>query len=408
MREAGRPGEATHLARGAVALQPNQPEGRLVLSSALREMGRGRASEHAQLEARLDVNSPHRHAAPRRAASEQPHAASLASSAAASAAVKPHTPALSRARVSAAACARSAPTPHTWRPRGALARRSPARRVAIFCRKVYSGRGPMARGTGALTPSPRHRRLRVSGHLDLGQLVALGWGVEVYANPSLADTGLDARGVLWLPHWAYGLGESPRARLPTSLATGGGAASRRRCESSSRGASARRWRWGAARRGASCGCTTRSGQRRCPRRCCRCCTASWSSAFHCSQLPDHAKPLGFAANGLDAAAIRAGPTRTTASSTPRRPAPGCCCRRSCGRAFGSSCHPPRCTYYGFWPYAMWEEQPQLRKLRAQIEPLLAAPGVEYGMVSEAEPPRRTPRPAGTRTPATSPRRPASR
>ena len=35
------------------------------------------------------------------------------------------------------------------------------------------------------------------------ELVALGWGVEVYANPSLNDTGLDARGVLWLPHWAY-------------------------------------------------------------------------------------------------------------------------------------------------------------------------------------------------------------
>ena len=32
------------------------------------------------------------------------------------------------------------------------------------------------------------------------QLAALGWGVEVYANPSLADTGRDASGVLWLPH----------------------------------------------------------------------------------------------------------------------------------------------------------------------------------------------------------------
>ena len=37
------------------------------------------------------------------------------------------------------------------------------------------------------------------------QLAALGWGVEVYANPSLADTGRDASGVLWLPHWAYEL-----------------------------------------------------------------------------------------------------------------------------------------------------------------------------------------------------------
>ena len=37
------------------------------------------------------------------------------------------------------------------------------------------------------------------------ELAALGWGVEVYANPSLADTGLDGSGVLWLPHWAYEL-----------------------------------------------------------------------------------------------------------------------------------------------------------------------------------------------------------
>lgn len=36
-------------------------------------------------------------------------------------------------------------------------------------------------------------------------LAALGWGVEVYANPSLGDTGLDDSGVLWLPHWAYEL-----------------------------------------------------------------------------------------------------------------------------------------------------------------------------------------------------------
>jgi len=43
-------------------------------------------------------------------------------------------------------------------------------------------------------------------------------------------------------------------------------------------------------------------------------------------------------------------------------------------------------YYGFWPYAMWEEQPHLRELRRQIEPLLnESNGVHYyGMRSEAE------------------------
>ena len=35
-------------------------------------------------------------------------------------------------------------------------------------------------------------------------------------------------------------------------------------------------------------------------------------------------------------------------------------------------------YYGFWPYAMWEEQPHLRELRRQIEPLLnESNGVYY-------------------------------
>ena len=34
-------------------------------------------------------------------------------------------------------------------------------------------------------------------------------------------------------------------------------------------------------------------------------------------------------------------------------------------------------YYGFWPYAMWAEQKPLIELRAQIDPLLKAPGVVY-------------------------------
>ena len=42
-------------------------------------------------------------------------------------------------------------------------------------------------------------------------------------------------------------------------------------------------------------------------------------------------------------------------------------------------------YYGFWPYAMWAEQPHLIELKRQIEPHLDQPGVVYhGMVSEVE------------------------
>ena len=44
------------MARGAAAAQPRQPESQLVLAAALREMGKlDEASDHAQLEARLDV-----------------------------------------------------------------------------------------------------------------------------------------------------------------------------------------------------------------------------------------------------------------------------------------------------------------------------------------------------------------
>lgn len=43
-------------------------------------------------------------------------------------------------------------------------------------------------------------------------------------------------------------------------------------------------------------------------------------------------------------------------------------------------------YYGFWPYAMWREQPHLVALKAELEPLLdSLPGVHYyGMRSETD------------------------
>ena len=42
-------------------------------------------------------------------------------------------------------------------------------------------------------------------------------------------------------------------------------------------------------------------------------------------------------------------------------------------------------YYGFWPYAMWAEQPHLVSLKKTLEPMLKQPGVYYhGMVSERD------------------------
>ena len=42
-------------------------------------------------------------------------------------------------------------------------------------------------------------------------------------------------------------------------------------------------------------------------------------------------------------------------------------------------------YYGFWPYAMWAEQPHLVSLKKPLEPMLKQPGVYYhGMVSERD------------------------
>ena len=83
---------------------------------------------------------------------------------------------------------------------------SSRRRLVIFCRKAYSGE----RADGSWHWGPNAKAHGIGGSESAvisisAQLAALGWGVEVYANPSLADTGRDASGVLWLPHWAYEL-----------------------------------------------------------------------------------------------------------------------------------------------------------------------------------------------------------
>ena len=111
------------------------------------------------------------------------------------------------------------------------------------------------------------------------------------------------------------------------------------------------------------------------------------SAFHGSQLPKHAAPYEFrTANGLDPQAIVDGPNARDRFIYASSASAGLLLLlqmwpRVREELPTASLH----VYYGFWPYAMWAEQKPLIELRAQIDPLLKAPGVVYhGMVSETE------------------------
>ena len=111
------------------------------------------------------------------------------------------------------------------------------------------------------------------------------------------------------------------------------------------------------------------------------------SAFHGSQLPAHAAPYEFrTANGLDPQAIVDGPNMPDRFIYASSASAGLLLLlqmwpRVREELPTASLH----VYYGFWPYAMWAEQKPLIELRAQIDPLLKAPGVVYhGMVSETE------------------------
>ena len=111
------------------------------------------------------------------------------------------------------------------------------------------------------------------------------------------------------------------------------------------------------------------------------------SAFHGSQLPKHAAPYEFrTANGLDPQAIADGPNARDRFIYASSASAGLLLLlqmwpRVREELPTASLH----VYYGFWPYAMWAEQKPLIDLRAQIDPLLKAPGVVYhGMVSETE------------------------
>jgi len=111
------------------------------------------------------------------------------------------------------------------------------------------------------------------------------------------------------------------------------------------------------------------------------------SAFHGSQLPKHAAAYEFrTANGLDPQAIVDGPNARDRFIYASSASAGLLLLlqmwpRVREELPSASLH----VYYGFWPYAMWAEQKPLIELRAQIDPLLRAPGVVYhGMVSETE------------------------
>ena len=103
------------------------------------------------------------------------------------------------------------------------------------------------------------------------------------------------------------------------------------------------------------------------------------SAFHGSQLPAHAAPYEFrTANGLDPQAIVDGPNMRDRFIYASSASAGLLLLlqmwpRVREELPTASLH----VYYGFWPYAMWAEQKPLIELRAQIDPLLKAPGVVY-------------------------------
>ena len=203
------------------------------------------------------------------------------------------------------------------------------------------------------------------------ELANLGWAVEVYGNPPLADIR-DHDGVEWLPFWAYDDDDDVAVfvawRFAETLPLASKAGARYlwlhdevRPETIPR-LSLPHLRGGGV---------------------------LVLSEFHEGQLPTHAMPLARrTSNGLDDAAMVDGPNDNMRFLYASSASAGLLLllrmwakvREAVGD--GATLH----VYYGFWPYAMWEEQPHLRELRRQIEPLLnESNGVHYyGMRSEAE------------------------
>lgn len=352
LRETGAHREAATVARGAIGLDPSKADGYMALAHALREDGRvEEASVVSQLEARLDVSGGWHTAKPD---------------------------------------AREAVT-RALAVRGRSGGGGGRGRLAIFCRKVFSGE----KNDGTWHWGPRSKTKGIGGSESAvisiaAELARIGWSVEVYANPSVADTGVDAStGVLWLPHWAYQLDGNGGG---DGSGAGGGGSGRHRDVGPVRVFVA--WRFSEALsvgRDASLRLLWLHDEVR-PE------TVPEAvlpllhgvmvlSAFHGGQLPPHAKPLELrTANGLDPAAIVDGPNLPSRYIYASSASAGLQLLLQLWPQVRAELPDAELhVYYGFWPYAMWAEQPHLIALKRQIEPLLAQPGVVYhGMVSETE------------------------
>ena len=356
LREAGAFREAATVARGAIGLDPSKADGYMALAHALREDGRvEEASVVSQLEARLDVSGGWHTATPD-----------------------------AREAVAKALAARGRSGGSGGGGGGGS-----RGRLAIFCRKVFSGE----KDDGTWHWGPRSKTKGIGGSESAvisvaAELARIGWSVEVYANPSVADTGVDpSSGVLWLPHWAY------------QLDSGGGDGSGGGGDGGGDGGVGPvrvfvAWRFSEAvsvGRDASLRLLWLHDEVR-PE------TVPEAvlpllhgvmvlSAFHGGQLPPHARPLELrTANGLDLEAIVDGPNLHSRYIYASSASAGLQLLLQLWPQVKAALPDAELhVYYGFWPYAMWAEQPHLIALKAQIEPLLAQPGVVYhGMVSEVE------------------------
>ena len=203
------------------------------------------------------------------------------------------------------------------------------------------------------------------------ELANLGWAVEVYGNPPLADIR-DHDGVEWLPFWAYDDDDDVAVFVAWRFAE--------TLPLASKPGARYLWLHDEVRPETIPRLSLphlRGGG------------VLVLSEFHEGQLPTHAMPLARrTSNGLDDAAMVDGPNDNMRFLYASSASAGLLLllrmwakvREAVGD--GATLH----VYYGFWPYAMWEEQPHLRELRRQIEPLLnESNGVHYyGMRSEAE------------------------
>ena len=184
MREVYLLQEAEVMARRSLSLAPTDKEGMRQLKAVLGENGKYEESGHVgETEARLDV--------------KQERGGATAAALDAIAAAKQRRRKRKKGGGGGAGGARGGP--------------GGGRRLAIFCRKVYSGE--KADGTWEWGPRAKERGIGGSESAVISvskELANLGWAVAVYGTPPLADIR-DHAGVAWLPRRLRGAWRSFRS-----------------------------------------------------------------------------------------------------------------------------------------------------------------------------------------------------